>query len=86
MVEWKKIENKLKLNEKELRCSQMNVNHSEKLLKLLKTTVHDTLVRSRKHNTLKSLSRFGRKGKTTQRIDRKILILAEHQNARTPKI
>ncbi len=38
-----------------------------------KTTVHDTLVRLSKHKTLRSLPRIGRKRKTTDRIDRKIV-------------
>ena len=42
-----------------------------------KTTVHDTLVRLKLHKTLKSLPRCGRKRKTTSRIDRKILTLAQ---------
>lgn len=38
-----------------------------------KTTVHDTLVRLKDHKTLNSLSRSGRKRKTTAKVDRKII-------------
>ena len=43
-----------------------------------KSTVQDTLGRIKKHGVLKSLPRSGRKRKTTPRIDRKILTLAEN--------
>jgi transposase len=55
-----------------------SVRDIAKQLGIAKSTVQDTLMRLKRHGTLKSLPRSGRKRKTTSRIDRKILTLAEN--------
>ena len=50
-----------------------------KLLKVPQSTISDTLARFRTHETLKSLPRTGRPKKTSTRIDKRIVRIAEAQ-------